>query len=80
VDNLGIDARITVAQDFGPTSVYSNFTAAVQLKATGKPVNFDKTSRCGFDLDVPAYDRFRSMRSGELIRRYAHGEVVEYED
>ena len=63
-DNAGVDARLLVPEErLDPTSVYTEFTFGVQLKATSQQPAFED-GRYSFWLeDVKRYDKLR-QRSG----------------
>lgn len=66
-DNLGIDARFEVVEEFGPTAILTSFSVVVQLKATSQNVRFDKAGRFRYEIDVKLYDRYRSVNSADLM-------------
>ena len=68
VDSLGIDANIFVEEAFGDNPQRSDFTTSIQLKATSDAPKWNKkTKRWGFKIDVKLYDKYRSIKSGNLL-------------
>ena len=59
-DNLGIDAMLSVVDDFGPKAVMTEVTLHIQLKATSKKTALKSGRRSYFLKEVDEYERLRA--------------------
>lgn len=65
-DGAGVDAVLRAKERFFPDSVYTNFTAEVQLKSTSRePV--DEKDHYSFAMSVRHYDKARSMETAAPV-------------
>ena len=66
-DNIGVDASIKVIEDFGSKALLSNFTVSIQLKSTAQQLAWNKDNNCSYDVDVNIYNKYKSIKSGDLM-------------
>ena len=66
-DNIGVDASIKVIEDFGSKALLSNFTVSIQLKSTAQQLAWNKDNSCSYDVDVNIYNKYKSIKSGDLM-------------
>ena len=67
-DSDGVDAVITAKERFAPDSLLTNFSIAVQLKATSVEPVIDERNRISYSLRLDHYDKLRDMeRQAALI-------------
>jgi hypothetical protein len=64
-DNAGIDARVVLKERLDPSSILTNFTINVQLKATSQQPVLENDRYSYFLHDVAKYDELRE-RSGSF--------------